>query len=80
MKWRSSTLRKAAELQAQIEHFERALGELLRAIEVTDPLPVTGRATKASSQNGLLCYEAVNTPTVNGGSGEDLEVLDELLF
>ena len=59
MKWRASTLRKAAELQAQIEHLQRVLAELLNATELTATAstPVKGRASKASSQNGLLRSE-----------------------
>jgi hypothetical protein len=39
MKWRESTLRKAAELQVEIEHLQRSLGELLQATEVKVTAP-----------------------------------------
>jgi hypothetical protein len=82
MKWRASTLRKAAELQAEIGHLQRSLGELLQATEVkvTAPTRVDGRVRKASSQKGSLCSEAINVPKAKGVSGDVLEILDELLF
>ena len=82
VKWQSSTLRKAAELQAQIEHLERALTELLQATEVavTAPTRVNRHASKANSQNGSLCSQAINVPKTKGVAGDVLEVLDELLL
>jgi hypothetical protein len=46
MKWRTSTLRKAAELQLQIEHLQRVLAGLLKASELTGTASksVKGRA------------------------------------
>jgi hypothetical protein len=82
MKWRASTLRKAAELQAQIEQLQRVLAELLQATEVTVTAPkrVDGRASKVSSQNGSLRSETVSAPQTKGVAADVLEILDEVLF
>ena len=80
MKWRASPLRKAAELQAQIEQLQRVLAGLLKACELTGTASksVKRRASKVSCQNGSLRSETV--PQTKSVAADVLEILDEVLF
>jgi hypothetical protein len=82
MKWRASTLRKAAELQDQIERLERVLAELLKGAVLTGThsSPVKRRASKASSQDGSLCSAVVSARKTKSVFADGLEILDEVLL
>jgi len=87
MQWRSSTLRKAAQLQAQIESLERALAELLQmnGTTVTASNGSKNHAVNAKPERGAggpLGATVTLTKALNGTPStlSPFELLDELLL